>query len=52
MDPCLRNLTAKLDWLTIFNDQTTILTCIPIFEMADLVIPLVSMGTTIRDLFW
>ena len=28
------------------------LTCIPIFEMADLVIPLASMGTTIRDLFW
>ena len=28
------------------------LTCIPIFEIADLVIPLVSMGTTMRDLFW
>ena len=38
--------------VTIFIDQTLILTCIPIFEMADLVIPLVSMGTTIRDLFW
>ena len=25
--------------------------CIPILEMVDLVIPLVSMGTTIRDLF-
>ena len=27
-------------------------TCIPIFEIADLVIPLASMGTTMRDLFW
>ena len=27
-------------------------TCIPNFEMADLVIPLESIGTTISDLFW
>ena len=27
-------------------------TCIPSFEMADLVIPFESIGTTISDLFW
>ena len=27
-------------------------TCIPSFEMADLVIPAESIGTTISDLFW
>ena len=27
-------------------------TCIPSFEMADLVIPFESIGTTINDLFW